>query len=444
MRGQIYEAHDPLEGKGRWRRPAGWALQILIVFMGALIAFVRLPREAQRSIWAEDGGIFINDAINGGGWAGIFSPYEGYLHIIPRLAANLVVSSVSVDDYALAMNFASCLAVSLVALLVFYLSEQFTASKLVRLSWATIAILVAPGPLETLANFANFHWYLLWLAPWLLLRSATNRAEGIFLFIVSLLVSLTEILSLKFVPLFLYGFRNKSKWFARAGLLLGLICQAYTALTFPRSPSSGYPVNLLSILEGWFLNSSSALVYGDSASIANHIRAYGALPSVFAAIPFFLIFVFIIWKGTSAHRVLAIVLVAASVGTWTATQAVNPQPCFDYAAFTGADWDRFFLSRYSTAPSMFLLALLPLAAAVTPAFSKAASALLGGFLVLQLLFFYPTVVSRTDGPVWSEGVKAGRDACRSDSDLDAFGVQIAPKGWLADKVYVNCRALRGK
>ncbi len=441
MPGQIDKINDPVEATFRWRAFARFALHILIILLTAAVAFARLPWEAQRSIWAEDGGMFLNDAINGKGWAGLFSPYEGYLHLVPRLGANLVVSLVSIDGYGLALNFASCLVVSAVALLIFYLSKPVSESRLVRLALASIAILVAPGPIETLGNFANVHWYLLWVAPWLLLKPAKNRVEGIFLAIMAFIVSATEILSLMFVPLFLYDFRNKAKWFARVGLLLGLLCQVFTALTFPRSPSSGYPVNYLSILEGWFLNSSSALVFGDSASITHHIRAYGALPVVLAAMPFFLMFVFIIWKGRTSQRVLAFAMVLASVGTWTAAQVVNPQSFFDYATFSDADWDRFFLSRYSTAPSMFLLALLPLSAAVARPFSRAAPALLGGFLVLQLVFFYPAVVSRTNGPVWSEGVKAGRDACLSDSNLDAFGVQIAPKGWVADKVYVSCRRL---
>ncbi|MDQ0768571.1 hypothetical protein QF031_001320 [Pseudarthrobacter defluvii] len=426
----------------RWRGFARWMLNGGIVLLGASVAFARLPWDAQRTIWAEDGGIFLNDALNGTGWAGIFSPYEGYLHVIPRLGANLVVSLFAVGNFGLAMNFASCLVVSLVALLVFYLSKPFSDSLLVRLCWASLTILVAPGPLETLANFANVHWYLLWLTPWLLLKAARSRTEGILLFVVSLLVSLTEILSVMFLPLFFYGLRDKSKWFARGGLITGIVCQVATTIAFPRSPSSGYPVNVQSVIEGWFLNSSSALLYGSSFNISNLVRSYGPLPVVFAAVPFFLVFTFIMWKGKSSHRILATIMVAASIGTWAATQVVNPQPFFDYASFTDAEWGGFFLSRYSTVPSMFLLALLPLAAAVLLSFSRAAwSAVLGCFLVLQLVFFFPTVVSRSEGPVWSEGVRAGQEACLKDPGLVASGIQIAPRGWFADKVNISCNRL---
>lgn len=443
LRGRIGQMEEAEGLQNSWRRLAFWMLNAVIVVAGASVAFGRMPWDAQRTIWAEDGGIFLNDALNGSGWAGIFSPYEGYLHIVPRLGANLVASFVPVQGYGIAMNYASCLVVSLVALCVFYLSKSVVGNTLIRVCLASLVIFVAPGPLETLANFANVHWYLLWLTPWLLMAQAQSRAGRFGLFALSLLVSLTEILSLLFVPLFLYDLRNRSKWFARTGLLLGLLSQVLTTLSFPRSPSSGYPVNLLSVLEGWFLNSSSALMFGNSVTIAGLIQAYGPLPIVCAAIPFLVVFIFIMWKGNSVHRLVAAVMVLASFGTWAATQVVNPQSFFDYSTFTNADWDRFFLSRYSTAPSTFLLALLPLAAAVLAPLSRAAAAaILGGFLVLQLVFFFPTVVARTGGPVWSDGVNAGRAACQQDPGLAEAGVQIAPKGWFADKVYVRCDKLR--
>ncbi|TDT82521.1 hypothetical protein DFO47_102452 [Arthrobacter sp. AG258] len=422
-----------------------WVINVAIILIGALVAFFRMPWEAQRSIWAEDGGVFLNDAISGSGWRGILAPYEGYLHLIPRLAANLVVSVVPINLYALAMNFLSCIVVSLVGLLVYRLSKPFFESRAVRVCLASIPVLVAPGPVETLANFANVHWFLLWLAPWLLLKPAKSRKEGIFLLVASLVVALTEILALMFVPLFLYRWRDKSKWYAAVGLVVGLACQIFVTLTNPRSPSSGYPVNAFSVFEGWFLNSSSALFFGDSATVTSRIHAFGPLPIVFAAFPFIMLLAYIMWKGSSAHRFLAGTMFVASIGTWAATQVVNPQPFFDYAAFNAADWNGFFISRYSTAPSMFLLALFPLASAVLLTNSRAkASLLIGSFLALQLVFFFPTVVSRTNGPVWSEEVNAGKQACSANPTFETSGIQIAPRGWFADKVHIGCKELLGQ
>lgn len=422
--------------------PAQVFLASLIVGLGSVIAFSRLPEKAQGTIWAEDGGVFLRDALSGNGWAGIFSPYEGYIHVIPRLGANVVASFVPVGHFAVAMNFLSCVVVALVALMVFHLSKPFAESVLIRLCWASVAILVAPGPLETLANFANVHWYLLWLTPWLLLKPAKNRGEGLFIFFASMFVSLTEIVSLLFAPLFLYKLLDRAYWPARAGLVLGLICQVATTLSFPRSPSSGYPVNFQSVLEGWFLNSSSALVYGDSISIIRNIQTFGPLPIVLAAAPFIVLFLFIILKGTPAHRLLAVVFLAASFGTWAAAQVANPQPFFDYASFDQAEWDTFFLSRYSTVPSMFLLALVPLAAGVaTTKTQPLSAAILGAFVVLQLVYFFPSGVARVDGPVWKEGVSEARNVCETNVGLESAPIPIAPRGWAADRVELPCSSL---
>lgn len=440
-----------LEGTGvvsllvRPNRLMQMLLAVGATVLGALLAFARLPDKAQGTIWAEDGGIFLRDALSGSGWLGLFSPYEGYLHFIPRLGTNAVAAFVPVEYFAVALNLLSCFVVSLVALLIFYLSKPFTDSVVIRLCWASVAILAAPGPLETLANFANVHWYLLWLTPWLLLKPAQNRSEGLLLFGVSIAVSLTEIISLLFLPLFLYKLLDKAYWPARCGLLLGLIFQVATTLSFPRSPSSGYPMNFLSVFEGWFLNSSSALVYGDSISIIRNMQAFGPLPIVFAATPFMALFFFVLGKGNSLHRLLAVVMLTASFGTWAATQVANPQPFFDYASFDQAKWETFFLSRYSTVPSMFLLALVPLAAAVAVSTRPTVSAaILGAFLMLQLVFFFPSGVARAEGPVWKEGIDVAREACKATSGLEYSRVPIAPRGWFADNVEIPCSSLLGE
>ncbi|MET3705848.1 hypothetical protein ABIB17_000447 [Arthrobacter sp. UYEF6] len=426
----------------RRSRIMGPALWIGSVVLGSIVAFARLPVTAQGTIWAEDGGIFLRDALAGGTLLDVFAPYEGYLHVLPRIAAEVVVTLFPVNYFAGAMNFLSCVVVALIAALVFHCSKAMSPNPLVRICWASITILVAPGPLETLGNFANVHWYLLWAVPWLLLKPAASKAEGVFLFMAAAFVALTEILSLMFVPLFLYRFKDKGHWPARAGLLIGLACQVATTVSFPRSPSSGYPVNPVSVVQGWFLNSSSALIFGDSASIIENIRNFGALPIVLAALPFLAAFMYVLAKGMRQDRLLAVVLLMASLGTWAATQVANPQRFFDYAIFGDAEWQTFFLSRYSTLPSMFLLALLPLAAGVARVKARTAfAAVLSAFLVLQAVHFFPSGVGRQDGPVWTEGVQVARQACLTEPTLMSQPVPIAPRGWMADKVEVPCTLL---
>lgn len=430
------------EGNPAWRAFA-WRILAPLAFVvaGTFLALGRLSLPAQGTVWAEDGTVFLQDALSRRGILDVFAPYQGYLHVVPRAALKFVVRFFSVDDYAAAISLLSCGLISLIALMVFHCSKALSANVLVRLAWASITILVAAGPLETQGNFANIHWYLLWLAPWILLKPAQSRREGVLLFAAAALASLTEILTLLFVPLFLYRLRNKSYWPARAGLLVGIMCQIITTVSYPRSAPSE-PVNLVSAAEGWFLNSSSAIAFGTSTQISHNIMNFGAWPIVLAALPFFLAFVYLLVKGTSQVRMLALVFVLASAGVWSAVMAFNFSKSFDYSAFDTAQWHEFLLGRYSTVPSMFLLALLPLLAASLERLSRTAMAsVLASFVVLQCLYFFPATAFRQDGPVWADGVEKARQSCTAEPALVAFPVGIAPGAW---KVQVRCDELLPK
>jgi hypothetical protein len=420
------------------------AIGVAAVLAVAWIALLRMPPTARDVVWAEDGGIFLRDAMARKGLLDIFAPYDGYLHVVPRLAAKTAVRIFGVDDYGFAVNFLSCIVTALVALLVFHCSRELTANLYARLGWASITVLVAPAPLETLGNLANIHSYLLWLTPWLLIKRPGSRVSGLMLFLVSLLVALTEIVSALFIPLFALRFRDKAMWPARIGLLTGLVFQAVATVSSPRSHPEGYPLNLPSIVIGWFLNSSSAVVYGNSTQIIANIRNYEAWPSVLAAIPFALAAVYICWKGGKEQRLLAALFLLASTAVWGATQVVNFQEYFDYASFDAERWERFFLSRYSTVPSMFLLALLPLAALCDRSKSRRlAPAILSGFLVLQSVYFFPQNTARNEGPEWRVEVAAAREACRNDPALASASVDVAPDQWLAAGLKVDCVLLNG-
>lgn len=418
-----------------WRRAA-----VPLAVVGAtFIAFARLSPTVRGTIWAEDGAVFLQDALAGPGVFGAFAPYQGYLHVVPRLAAEFVVHLFPVDAYALAISFVSSLLVSLIAFMVFHCSRAISTRLVPRLAWASIAILAAPGALESQGNFANIHWYLLWLTPWLLIKPAQSKREGVALFAVAALASLTEILTLMFVPLFFYRFRHRFLWPARAGLLLGIFCQVITTLTYPRS-APFEPANLLSIFVGWFLNSSSAVVFGTSNQIALLILNFGMMPILLAALPFFAAFLFLILRSTVANRIIALATVAASVGVWAAAVLFNFSKEFNYSEFEAAQWHGFLLGRYSVAPSMFLLVLLPLLAiALEKTSGRAATAVMATFTLLQCLYFFPSFSFRQDGPVWAPGVAVARAACSADPAMTAYAVGTAPGNW---KVDVPCAILR--
>ncbi|VXB55561.1 conserved membrane hypothetical protein [Arthrobacter sp. 9AX] len=418
-------------------------LVALAILMLSLVAFGRIPASARGVLWAEDGGIFLRDAMARRGLLDITAPYDGYLHLIPRLAAKIVVRFFGVDDYALAMNFLGCLVAATVAVAVFYCSKELTSNLYARLAWASITVLVAPAPLETLGNFANIHSYFLWLTPWLLLKRASSRTSAALLFLAALAVSLTEIVAVLFLPLLAFQIRDRTLWPARFGLAAGLTFQAIATVASPRSHPESFPLSFPSVIIGWFLNSPAALVYGNSATIISSIQHHGAWAVVVATAPFAFAVGFVFWKGSRQQKALGILFLYASAGVWIMTQFVNFQEYFDYAAFDAERWKTFFLSRYSTVPSMFVLALLPLGALCgRDPIRWPGVTLLTGFVLLQLVYFFPQNTARNDGPDWQTGVRAARQECTNDPALQNAFVDIAPDDWLKGGLALKCAELR--
>lgn len=422
----------------------------VVALAGAVLAFFRVPPVSAGTIWAEDGSVFLEEYLEQG--PALLAPYDGYLHALPRLVVALVVPLFGLEAYAVAVTAVCSLVVGLTAALTYFCSSALTSDMSARLAWASIPVLVAPGALETMGNTANLHWYMLWLMPWVLLRIPETLTQKLLLAFAALLAALSEIQTALFLPLVLWRPGDKRGWWARAGFIIGVACQVTTLLTFPREREGmGQDWDLLSVIYGYFLNSSAALAYGSSTVIANHIQAFGALPIIVSAIPFALVAALIARRADGTQRIAGLTWLLASVIIWTAAVVINPAPYFDYAQFgTTGSWSDFFLSRYSTAPSMFLLALVPLLiAALVPAENSPAGSfitgnrfrgiLLGIFVVLQSVYFFPVDAARSSGPDWAEGVRDARLVCAADPAPGSVHIAQQPGGWQS---VIRCEDLK--
>lgn len=418
------------------------------IYVGAWLALTvvcwwRIPLTAQGVLWAEDGNVFLTDAMAEGERFAPFRPYAGYLHFIPRVASEFVVDFVTIDNYAIVMNLLACGALAGISLLTFHCSASVSPGVWIRGAWAAIPVLVNVGAIETLGSFANLHWYLLWLTPWLLVKPAKTWVEGALLFTVAAASSMTEIIAVVFVPLFLYRWRNRGLWPARAGLAIGLIAQIYTTITFPRPDiSSNYTMDPMSILYGWFLNTAGPIVYGESRPLMHQIINFAAAPVVLAAIIVAIGVTVVLVYGQRKDRRLVLLFVAASFFVWTACAVANPVKFLDYARFTENDWfDFFWFTRYSVAPTMFMLAIVPVLASVLKRWvSWAEAAVLVGFGLLLTSMYFPSSTQRVGGPVWADDVSVGRTLCGPASDTDYFAIPVAP-AYYNGVVKVRCPLL---
>ncbi|MET3923700.1 hypothetical protein [Arthrobacter sp. UYEF20] len=421
------------------------AIAVAAIAVTTFISFFRLPRTVLDTVWAEDGPVFLQQAMSSGGSDAIFAPYQGYLHVVPRLAAEAVVDFVPVENFAASLAFVSCFVVALVSYLTFHCAAALTYSLWVRLAWAAIPILVSVGPYEILGNTANLHWYLLWLVPWLLLKPAQSRPEAVILFLAAVLSGLTEVISVVFLPLVLLHLRDKAYWPARAGLLVGAGSQIYTTLLYPRVPSNGQAWDPLSVVVGWFINMAGVIFFGSSRNLGLNILNFGAGPVVLGFLPIAAALVYLLVRGKREHRLLALFFVAASLGVWAACLVANPRAQFDYLHLAHAQWAEFTLTRYSAVPAMFMLGLFPLLAmSIRRESVQAPAAVLASFTVLLAVSYFPTQVGREQGPSWNAGVAGARAACLGARDDETRPVQVAPNGWSVSGVAMPCSRLKGQ
>jgi hypothetical protein len=447
-------------------RNAQWtgAVAVTILIVGSLGAWLRLPAAARDTLWAEDARDFLGDAVTDGPVAALFKPYAGYLHTVPRLIAGLTEQFAPIDAWAMVMAGASCVVVGGVAALVFICSRDTVPWVPARVILAGITVLVPLAPHEVLGNTANLHWYFLWLTPWILLYRPRSSVGAWLLGCAVLLAALTEIQMILFLPLLVWNWRDRRRLPVRALYLLGVAIQLVTTLMVPRGPSHGTPVGLLSLADGYLINAVMTIWFPDATDIGRLLDSFGPLIGVALLLPFLAAAAWGWWRGTAVTRLCIITLLVGSVLLYAIAVEVSPGTFYNYASPPLLERADPWLARYGVVPSMFLLALVPLAVSTTnrrrqhqsdaalPVSSSAAAivphtrpqlitsgVVLCAVLAVMLVQFTPSSTRRDGGPLWQPQVAAARAACASEPPTHVVALDGAPASdW---KVRLSCSRL---
>lgn len=422
----------------------------LIVLTFAL--WFRLPAITRETTWAEDGGAFLRDILDNGLLQSIGLPYDGYLHVLPRTLASVAYGLAPLEGYAVAMSLLSCAVVAGVAVAVFHLSRSILEPVALRLMLAAIPILLPVGPHEVLGNAANLHWYLLWLSPWLLLDKPRSPVAKGLLFFAALVIASSEIITALFAPLAIWSLVRRRNVWAPAGMLLGLGLQFLTTLTSPRFETEppGAGVDPLSILYGFFLLPVGSIWHVDSRTLAQNIVDFGGGALLIPTLLVLALLVFALVTGRRDIKIAALIAITAAVAVWWASVAVNGKSTFNYATFGKLDWETGFgYLRYAAAPGMFLLTLVPFAAATAAERFRVRDRLpllaaTAAFVLFLLPGYLPPDTTRRDGPLWSTGVQDARAKCVDAAGLQNSTVLVAPTTWKFAQVQISCDVLRSK
>ena len=114
------------------RRTRTWLIASAAVVAGTVLGLVRIGGVgATNSLFAEDGTIFVTENTNNGTWTALTTPYNAYLHTVPRIAAALV-GLFPVRWTAAGLALFSAGLVALLALVVYEASSSVISSRALR------------------------------------------------------------------------------------------------------------------------------------------------------------------------------------------------------------------------------------------------------------------------------------------------------------------------
>lgn len=344
-----------------------YALALGLLVAGAIVTWVRVPADHRDRVWAEDANIFLIQAIERGPWSVLFEGYAGYQHFVPRAVVALIFPFFDLAAYPV-LIFAICSVLTgAVAAAVYWLARDLVPWLPARIGLAGITVLLPLATQETIGNLADIHTYAMWLTPWLLLYRPRRWSTSVGWAVVTLVAVLTEIQSVFFVFLLLFGFRkaDRRKLPIFAAFLIASTAQLLTSVFVQRTTGEG-PLSIPSTVMGWMINTVMPIVTGDPQTIRQWAIDSGMTAAVMILVPVAVATVVVLAFGTGEQRLLAATLLLGSAATYTGSAWANSGFWFDYAAEPLADLGiRLAINiRYGVASGMMLVAVVVIALAV--------------------------------------------------------------------------------
>jgi hypothetical protein len=166
------------DGPARWEK-AGLALALLA--LAVVLQLARIGWTASlNSLWAEDGPIFLQDALAKGFFDSLGTEYSGYLVLVPRLIGELA-TLVPLESAAAAVSILSALLIALSGFAVWHAAAGHIPDPLLRGALVAATVLTPVGGLESIDSASYVSWYMLFAVFWILLwrpRTLSGAAWG--------------------------------------------------------------------------------------------------------------------------------------------------------------------------------------------------------------------------------------------------------------------------
>ncbi len=397
----------------------------LLGFVAAVAFLLLIPAGWARldHLWAEDGARFAVDAMRLPALRNLVDPYGGYLHVLPRLVAE-VAALLPPEWTAAAFAVGAAVLRAVVALITFAASGAYLRSAGLRFVLAALVVVLPAGNSETLNNMANLHWFLLYGVFWALLwRNAPRVPVAVFVVLAALSSPLVFLLApVALVRLFL------PRGEVAIAFVAGVLVQGVVMLFAERAPYSHDTPDPVQVVLASLLRVPVVALTG-SERLATFYPAHGNLVVLGALLVTGLPVVAALWWGGLAGRALAaaatgysvLVIVLCLVLNWSALLQVQ-QPGVVIAG-----------QRYSVAPVLFLFTAMAVGLDATPPATwqrlavRAGQWVLGILVVASIVGYFQEPATVLRGVPWDASVEQGRAQCASGAP-EAHLVH-EPAGW---------------
>ena len=392
------------------------------------------------SLWAEDGRVFLSDAIRN--FSGTFFDQNGgYVQVVSRLIAG-GVAWLPVADAAAGMAVGAAAAITLVAIFVYFASSEVLRTRAARFGLAAAVVLLPVPGSELLANTTNLHFYLLFACFWALVWQAeTPLALGARGLVVSM-AALSDPLTALFLPLAIAApvVRRNRRALVVPGLFFAALVIQYAIISGGARPERNWGFRLGALPEIFSLRVAGGLLVGDrflgdAWAAYGRTFAYGAFLVVAAVIAVLL--------ARTDRRTAAFVLTALGYsGLFFCVQLVGRG--------TGGmdpEWHGFQLNgaRYIVLPFLLITSVILALLDAPPVRLRGPASIWPrriGLLWLAALLAvnYSVTSDRSRGPRWDRELAHARRVCDAPGK-SAASVLVSPsppRVWFAT---IPCRRL---
>jgi hypothetical protein len=409
-------------------------LALVWVFLGAVLQLARQEGVAMvDTMWAEDGVIWLGQAVEEGSVEALLEPYQGYAHLLPRLLG-AVGSAMSMSFAAAFFSITAVLIVSSLSLYVFRASSVAFPSVGDRLVITAFVVVVPAAIWEVTGNVTNLQWHLLFPCFWALLYEPRNRADVAAGSVVAGVTALSAPTSLLYVPLaaILFVQRGSAAFRVVAGVFLGCAALQVLVALGQGSPFAA-ETNPLELPGLFGLRVGGSLLLGDRLLLAAWPR-WGWTIAIAAWAPLIAIGVCGLFRSPTRGRRVAALAALYSLAFFSVPVYIRGtsllRPVEEVLKPHGSKW---------TVASILLLAtavLVVLRWEGAGPVGRVARLLFLALLVVGTASTYRVDNDRSPGPRWSAGLSEAAERCQRGAP--AVGIPISPPGWV---VRLSCQEI---